>query len=1291
MNLSLSAFQNVLSSSSSSSFPPSSSSFADAAKRGGRGGGNGRQSRAQGMNTGGFKQHAQSFNSSTRVVPVNRGRGGGSSRGGQRGGRGGYQQQQQHQGNNYTQNQHQHQHQTSFSSSSSSVRGGRNNFHSNNFAPQRNSHHNNNNNNFSRDSAYHPHNHSSSSFPRSDVDFDALYPANKKTSLLDNVSTNNRGRGGKTRGRGGRGGFNQQSAGFVNPSPPVPSFSASSGLSAFTPGQLSAAKKILQQGGNQIRNNNTNNSLHSNLFQTQRKPLNIKKRNDFTLPQQQEENNNYQDEDIELVEEEMEEEEENTEQEEQEEEQQNDEEEENQENEEEEEEEEEEQEQNADVDEEGEEYVDEENEEEDEQEEEEEVGEEEENEENEDINADDVSVDDDPVPPPALNAPSLLAARASRFAAPVRPPPPVSSSAPSVNRLVQMNALGEEIEDEIYSSLVNENQRLVGECLDMCPIKERYDREEARTLSVFEQLPGTGGNKGKGAQPMVNHQLAVKKYKRSAASQKLSPEDIRPPAVLLSTNEYLMNSIVDRTDYPFSEVYRFVSDRMRAFRQDFVCQGIKDERAVKVYEEMARFHIASMYELGTETRETFDTIQNYEKLSQTLTSLRHLYTDNQNNRQNKQSVNKYFPTPNEAEMQSYLLFIHFNKNFQSTYNQTPTHIRGTQPVQFVRSVYQSYRDNEYATFFKLLHQASFLHSCLMITHLNAVRFKALQILSESYLTFPINRFTEIMAMEQDKQTKKFLSANGIDCSSSLKDIIFTAGKVRQRPILPTTAVEMILPNQLFRTKKPNTIREVCQVPPVFNYNTISSVSSFSLPPVLSSSSSSMSGAMKVNLQNKLDSLKQNLRKNIANNKETEKTNTTTASSTFSSPPVFSSSSLPPSDFSLETIDPNERSAPMKIKRKISTNNQTNSETTTDNTSKELFASSSFSSSKPFVSSSLNAAAKEFVPSGVKFNNNALTDSTISDVVKTNSFSSFPSSFSSSGNFSSFPAPASSPPLALSRHSSMTKPVPPSLPAPVPSVPIPSLPPSPPAPVPRSSLLSSSQYSSLIKSFRKRTCLRRFLASCSSLSSVRSVHSEHLHLATWYSCYTKKINCFLHWHRLFQQRQEMRERVMKEKEKLSRGLGGDWSVVGAGGIGGNRKRVHQIMNVDTKQMIFHAETEHPMELYRETQHTQENEEEKKQRDISNNSNKKKKFSSDQKELTHNSKRRRSSSSFTTDSSTRTSPLQKSPISSFPTPRTPSSSTYLSSLEAEQHASSALEQRLREVEEMTKMINQFKLFN
>lgn len=77
---------------------------------------------------------------------------------------------------------------------------------------------------------------------------------------------------------------------------------------------------------------------------------------------------------------------------------------------------------------------------------------------------------------------------------------------------------------------LEEARDLRGTCMDMCPEFERYDREITQELHYFEMIKGTEND----ANPRCDHELAVKKYRRSAAGKdpEIFPEDIRPPPVL---------------------------------------------------------------------------------------------------------------------------------------------------------------------------------------------------------------------------------------------------------------------------------------------------------------------------------------------------------------------------------------------------------------------------------------------------------------------------------------------------------------------------------------------------------------------------------------------------------------------------------------------------------------------------------------------------------------------------------------------------------------------------------------
>ncbi|KAH7826512.1 putative nuclear export factor Sac3 [Monocercomonoides exilis] len=192
-------------------------------------------------------------------------------------------------------------------------------------------------------------------------------------------------------------------------------------------------------------------------------------------------------------------------------------------------------------------------------------------------------------------------------------------------------------------------KNLVGVCMQMCSQRQIEDRIISKDVDIFEKTenPATG-------QMEPNPSLFVKKFKRAAADKNPDPIDVRPPVILKQTAEYLLASIINRTDVPFSTVHAFIRDRMRAIRKDFSVQGILNTEMVEIYEQCARFHILSYHECAYDPY--FDVAQNNEQLEKCLISLEEFYQD-----LHLQGIT----CPNEAEFQAYNLV--FNAHNFSAY------------------------------------------------------------------------------------------------------------------------------------------------------------------------------------------------------------------------------------------------------------------------------------------------------------------------------------------------------------------------------------------------------------------------------------------------------------------------------------------------------------------------------------------------------------------------------------------------------------------------------------------------
>lgn len=178
----------------------------------------------------------------------------------------------------------------------------------------------------------------------------------------------------------------------------------------------------------------------------------------------------------------------------------------------------------------------------------------------------------------------------------------------------------------------------------------------------------------------------VKQYSRSSADQEEPlPHELRPPAVLTMTMNYLMHSIMSLGDQPgenLGEWYHFLWDRLRGIRkvrnfflvnydftnkiflgivinsiflmcsQEITQQELCDVDAVHLVEQCARFHIHCGGRLVAEDMSVFDDRINTENLTKCLQTLKHMYHD--------LWTNNSITCSNEPEFISYFLLLNLN-------------------------------------------------------------------------------------------------------------------------------------------------------------------------------------------------------------------------------------------------------------------------------------------------------------------------------------------------------------------------------------------------------------------------------------------------------------------------------------------------------------------------------------------------------------------------------------------------------------------------------------------------------
>ncbi|XP_020686186.1 SAC3 family protein C isoform X1 [Dendrobium catenatum] len=323
-------------------------------------------------------------------------------------------------------------------------------------------------------------------------------------------------------------------------------------------------------------------------------------------------------------------------------------------------------------------------------------------------------------------------------------PHPVSAR----SRVIFENSSSTRDSDPNYESrelLISSN--LVGTCPDMCPAKERIQRERLRDLAVFERL---NGNPVK-----TSPSLAVKKFCRTLSSNEVHSSDLRPTLVLQNTLKYLL-SLMDSSEHPFEVVHDFVFDRTRSIRQDLSMQNIINEEAIEMYEEMVKFHIISHQKLAKRRSGPDDSSSlhylNMEQLTKCLLSLYEVYDINRR----LQFINKH-----EMEFHSFYILLHIGykipimkDSLSLWFRHLSSPILHSKEMRFARTLLRYFRMGDYKRFFGILKtEASQLQLCLIEPFLNEARVQAISCINHSgykLQPYPLEHLSEVLMIKEQE-------------------------------------------------------------------------------------------------------------------------------------------------------------------------------------------------------------------------------------------------------------------------------------------------------------------------------------------------------------------------------------------------------------------------------------------------------------------------------------------------------------------------------------------------------------
>jgi SAC3 domain-containing protein 1 len=268
--------------------------------------------------------------------------------------------------------------------------------------------------------------------------------------------------------------------------------------------------------------------------------------------------------------------------------------------------------------------------------------------------------------------------------------------------------------------------------------------------------------------------------------------------------DYLIDEIVDRTDHPWTVIYHFVFDRIRAIRQDMVIQRIGDENAVDILEKAVRFHVFAHHKLCNTSLEFYDPYINDSHIQECLKRLLVLY-------------DSHMSSQNRAEFEAYYLLHNLGSHEAiERVLRLPDSLKQEQCLKLSLELSLMKLIGNFVGFFRIVRKLPFLACCLIHKHSLSLWSSALAIMNAAFSNpncrFPLELFTKILAFGDKNTAKTFVSSFGIEV---VDDYIKFSKKSFTEPLKPPTTNDIC---DFLNGKIPGTIREVIHenIPPCVN-------------------------------------------------------------------------------------------------------------------------------------------------------------------------------------------------------------------------------------------------------------------------------------------------------------------------------------------------------------------------------------------------------------------------------------------------------------------------------------------
>jgi hypothetical protein len=288
--------------------------------------------------------------------------------------------------------------------------------------------------------------------------------------------------------------------------------------------------------------------------------------------------------------------------------------------------------------------------------------------------------------------------------------------------------------------------------MDMCPEKERYQREHLNQYKSFEMRRNEMGTL------ILDHRLMIKEYSRSSADQDLPlPNELRSSESLLNTIKYILKEILSQAQYKsetdnnwINDWFDFIWNRTRSIRKDITQQRSKDQKSIQIHEICARFHIYCSHKFCDQPPEVFSYKINRDHLINCLQSLMEFYDDPSTEE-----------SPNEAEFRAYIILSNLEDvtNILTKTRRLKPEIRNSPQIKIALKLFFAYNSKNYLKFFRLMLNQNFnyIAACLVHHFVVKMRVEAIKSIAITYKRgYPFDKLCDILCFDNEEDAFFFL-------------------------------------------------------------------------------------------------------------------------------------------------------------------------------------------------------------------------------------------------------------------------------------------------------------------------------------------------------------------------------------------------------------------------------------------------------------------------------------------------------------------------------------------------------